>query len=74
MPTGVELLTQSLANEGVDTVFFLMAGPMHATETALAAHGMRMIDVRHEQAAALILTSVERARDLGVPTDRWKQE
>jgi acetyl-CoA C-acetyltransferase len=24
-----------------------------------------------EQAAALLLTSVERARDLGVPTDRW---
>ncbi len=24
-----------------------------------------------EQAAALVLTSVERARDLGVPTDRW---
>jgi thiamine pyrophosphate-dependent acetolactate synthase large subunit-like protein len=54
MTTGAELLAKSLVAQGVDTLFFLMAGPMHDAETAMAAHGLRMIDVRHEQAAAMM--------------------
>jgi acetolactate synthase-1/2/3 large subunit len=62
MPTGVELLTQSLIGKGVDTMFFLMAGPMHGVESALAAGGVRMIDVRHEQAAAMMAHAYSRLR------------
>ncbi len=51
--TGSELLAQSLKQQGLDTLFFLMGGPMLEAEAALGKLGLRMIDTRHEQAAAM---------------------
>jgi len=51
--TGSEVLAQSLRSQGVDTLFYLMGGPMLETEAACIKLGIRAIDTRHEQAAAL---------------------
>ena len=50
--TGSEVLAQTLSSQGVDTMFYLMGGPMLETEAACIALGIRAIDHRHEQAAA----------------------
>ena len=52
--TGSELVAQSLERLGVDTFFFLMGAPMLGAEKACLDRGMRGIDVRHEQAAAMM--------------------
>ena len=51
--TGSEVLAQALRSQGVDTLFYLMGGPMLETEAACIQLGIRAIDTRHEQAAAL---------------------
>ena len=51
--TGSEVLAQALGAQGVDTLFYLMGGPMLETEAACIKLGIRAIDHRHEQAAAL---------------------
>ena len=51
--TGSEILATALRAQGMDTMFFLMGGPMLETEAAAIALGIRAIDHRHEQAAAL---------------------
>jgi acetolactate synthase-1/2/3 large subunit len=51
--TGSEVLAQALKSQGVDTMFYLMGGPMLETEAACINLGIRAIDTRHEQAAAL---------------------
>ncbi|OGL09627.1 MAG: hypothetical protein A3I14_11105 [Candidatus Rokubacteria bacterium RIFCSPLOWO2_02_FULL_73_56] len=51
--TGSEVLAQALGAQGVDTLFYLMGGPMLETEAACIQLGIRAIDTRHEQAAAL---------------------
>src|SRR5262249_40007053 len=51
--TGSEVLAQSLRSQGVDTLFYLMGGPMLETEAACISLGIRAIDHRHEQAAAM---------------------
>lgn len=48
------ILGQALKRQKVDTMFFLMGGPMLAAESACIAEGIRSIDVRHEQAAAMM--------------------
>ncbi len=50
--SGSEILARSLVDQGVDTLFFLMGGPMLETEGALMKLGVRAIDTHHEQAAA----------------------
>jgi thiamine pyrophosphate-dependent acetolactate synthase large subunit-like protein len=50
---GSELLAQALKSQGVDTMFFVMGGPMLETEATCIKLGIRAIDTRHEQAAAL---------------------
>jgi acetolactate synthase-1/2/3 large subunit len=50
--TGSEVLAQALRTQGVDTMFYLMGGPMLETEAACIQLGIRAIDHRHEQAAA----------------------
>lgn len=60
MPTGFELFARSLVEQQVDTLFFIMGGPMHAAELELAAQGVRMVDVRHEQAAAMMAHAYSR--------------
>jgi thiamine pyrophosphate-dependent acetolactate synthase large subunit-like protein len=51
--TGSEVLAQALRSQGVDTMFYLMGGPMLETEAACIKLGIRAVDTRHEQAAAL---------------------
>src|SRR5437773_2602540 len=52
--TGSELLARSLPSQGMDTLFFLMGGPMLETESTCIKLGVRAIDTRHEQAAAMM--------------------
>jgi thiamine pyrophosphate-dependent acetolactate synthase large subunit-like protein len=51
--TGSDLVAQALRREGADTFFYIMGAPMMAVESAALALGLRGIDVRHEQAAAM---------------------
>lgn len=52
--TGSEILAKALKKEGTEQLFFLMGGPMIECEGACVKEGIRPIDVRHEQAAAMI--------------------
>ena len=51
---GAALFGRTLARLEVKTAFYLMGGPMFDAENACIAEGIRMIDVRHEQAAAMM--------------------
>ena len=44
----------------MDTGFFLMGGPTHGAGNACIANGIRLIDVRHEQAAAYLAQAYAR--------------
>jgi thiamine pyrophosphate-dependent acetolactate synthase large subunit-like protein len=50
---GGELLAQALKSQGVDTMFYVMGGPMLEAEATCIKLGIRAVDTRHEQAAAL---------------------
>src|SRR6266853_3473910 len=52
--TGSEILAKALKNEGTDNLLFIMGGPMLLAEACCIKEGIRPIDVRHEQAAALM--------------------
>jgi acetolactate synthase-1/2/3 large subunit len=58
--TGNEILATALREHGVEHVFFLMGGPMIDAENACLDAGIRMIDVRHEQAAAMMANAYSR--------------
>jgi thiamine pyrophosphate-dependent acetolactate synthase large subunit-like protein len=60
--TGNEILARCLKDHGVDVMFFLMGGPMIDCENACHKREIRMIDVRHEQAAAMMATAYSRLR------------
>ncbi len=49
-----ELLAKALKRQGVETMFYLMGGPMFTVERTCVAEGIHSIDVRHEQAAAMM--------------------
>jgi thiamine pyrophosphate-dependent acetolactate synthase large subunit-like protein len=51
--TGSDLVARALRLQGVDTFFYVMGAPMLSVESAALALGLRGIDVRHEQAAAM---------------------
>jgi thiamine pyrophosphate-dependent acetolactate synthase large subunit-like protein len=51
--SGNELVGETLKRIGVDTMFFIMGGPINDALTASLKRGVRGIDVRHEQAAAM---------------------
>jgi thiamine pyrophosphate-dependent acetolactate synthase large subunit-like protein len=51
---GSQILARALRRLEVDTMFYLMGGPMLAAESACIEEGIRSIDVRHEQAAAMM--------------------
>jgi len=53
-------VARALQNEGADTLFFIMGGPMLGAQDACRQLGMRMIDVRHEQAAAMMANAYAR--------------
>ena len=57
---GYELVARALKNEGADTMFFIMGGPMLDAQNTCRKLGMRMIDVRHEQAAAMMANAYAR--------------
>ncbi len=58
--TGSEILARSLKNEGTKDFFFIMGGPMMLAENSCIKEGIRPIDVRHEQAAALMAQAYSR--------------
>src|ERR1700730_8820377 len=58
--TGSEILAKSLKSEGTDILFFLMGGPMLLAEASCIKEGIRPLDVRHEQAAALMAQAYSR--------------
>ncbi len=49
---GGEMLVRTLEQEGVREIFTLHGGHLDAIYAACGAHGFRVIDTRHEQAAA----------------------
>ncbi len=60
--TGSAILAKALRRQGCDEMFFLMGGPMLLAETECANEGIRMVDVRHEQAAAMMAHAYARLR------------
>ena len=60
--SGNDLVGQALAQHGVDSIFFIMGGPMNDVVKAATARGVRPVDVRHEQAAAMMAHAYARVR------------
>ncbi|MDA8048500.1 MAG: thiamine pyrophosphate-binding protein [Rhodospirillales bacterium] len=58
--TGSEILARCLRKEGTEHLFFIMGGPMLLAEATCIKEGIRMIDVRHEQAAAFMAEAYSR--------------
>jgi thiamine pyrophosphate-dependent acetolactate synthase large subunit-like protein len=58
--TGSELLGEALRRQGTEVLFFILGGPMMSAERACADAGIRPIDVRHEQAAAMMANAYAR--------------
>jgi len=53
MAIGSDIVAKAMKHEGVKDFFYIMGGPMLAVESACLKLGMRGVDVRHEQAAAM---------------------
>jgi thiamine pyrophosphate-dependent acetolactate synthase large subunit-like protein len=62
MIKGYALLGQALAKAEVDMGFYIMGGPINDGVKACISSGIRMIDVRHEQAAAMMAQAYSRVR------------
>lgn len=62
MIKGNTLLGQAIAKAQVETGFFIMGGPINDALKAIMASGVRMIDVRHEQAAAMMAQAYARLK------------
>src|SRR5687768_17685297 len=58
--SGGEILAKALKRQGVDDFFFLMGGPMTGAEGNIIDRGIRGVDVRHEQAAAMMAHAYSR--------------
>ncbi|MBN8903443.1 MAG: thiamine pyrophosphate-binding protein [Rhodospirillales bacterium] len=58
--TGSEIIARCLQKEGIRDLFFIMGGPMLLAEATCIKEGIRMIDVRHEQAAAFACQAYSR--------------
>ncbi len=52
--SGSQILARVLKQHGVDTIFYLMGGPMLSAELECIDDGIHLIDARHEQAAAMM--------------------
>lgn len=63
--TGADLLGKALARQQVSTLFYLMGAPTYDAANACKAAGIRIIDARHEQGAAMMAQAY--ARVLGRP-------
>src|SRR5438876_10005916 len=67
MVNGSQILARTLRRLRTDTFFYIMGGPMMAAESACLEEGLRAIDVRHEQAAAMMAHAYGRVKNtLGV--------
>lgn len=62
--TGLETLYFALQKEGVTDLFYIMGGPMLLAEATCVKEGIRMIDVRHEQAAAFARQAYSRLKQV----------
>lgn len=51
---GGQLLTKSLLKQGTEIIFFIEGDPFLKTQRYLAKEPIRLLDVRHEQAAAMM--------------------
>ena len=60
---GSEVIAKALKQQGVDTFFYIMGGPMMHVELHSMAEGLRGIDVRHEQAGAMAAFAYARLRN-----------
>src|SRR5450755_4662036 len=60
---GSDIVARALKSQGVETFFFIMGAPMLAAESAALRLGLRGVDVRHEQAAAMAAHAYARLRD-----------
>lgn len=58
--SGNELLAQSLIDVGATHFFFVLGGPMMEANRLMVDKGMKAIDVRHEQAAAMMAHAFSR--------------
>ena len=63
MMNGSQILARALKRQGADTFFYIMGGPMMAAETSTMGEGIRGVDVRHEQAAAMMAHAYARLRN-----------
>ena len=61
---GGEIIARCLQKEGIKDLFYIMGGPMLGTEAACIKEGIRMIDVRHEQAAAFMCQAYSRLKQV----------
>ncbi len=52
--TGGEVLARAIKSMGVDTIFFLVGGPTQSLVNECVRIGIRLVDVRHEQAASMM--------------------
>ncbi len=66
---GSYLVAKALKKEGVEVVFTLSGAPSFGVYEALAQDGIRIVDVRHEQAAVLMAQGY--ARSTGRPGVAW---
>ncbi len=60
MTTGNDLLAQSLAEVGVKDFFFILGGPLGDVYRRMVELGLRGVDVRHEQAGAMMAHAYSR--------------
>ena len=63
MAIGSDIVGQALKRQGADMFFYIMGGPMMHVELATMGQGIRGIDVRHEQAAAMMAFAYARLRN-----------
>jgi acetolactate synthase-1/2/3 large subunit len=57
---GSQLVAEGLKEKGVDTIFYIMGGPNILLSMHAERLGLRLIDVRHEQAAAMMAHAYSR--------------
>ena len=57
---GAVVTAKALKHEGIDTLFFLTGGPITPIIAAAHKEGIRCVDVRHEQAAAMMAHAYSR--------------
>ena len=60
--TGSEIIAKCLQKAGIKDIFYIMGGPMLLAEATAIKEGIRMIDVRHEQAAAFACQAYSRLK------------